>query len=135
MSEYLQASEHFSKNELQCKCGHPNCKGRGMNADFMNDLETLRVQYGKGMIINSAERCVKHCIEAKKIKKGRLPGAHAKGAAVDVRVTDSGDRYRILQLALALGFEGIAVGKNFLHLDKYANLDGRGENPCRTWVY
>lgn len=133
--EYVTSSEHFSENELRCKCGRYDCQGRGMNGDFMDDLEILRVQYAKGMVINSAERCVKHPIEAEKIANGKSTGgAHTKGCAVDVSVSSSADRYQLLKLAFALGFEGIALENKFVHIDKYANLDVRGGQPM-TWVY
>ena len=132
---YIKSSEHFSLAELRCKCGRDDCEAKGMNSDFMNNLEILREQYGKGMVINSAERCVKHPIEAKKISTGKSSGgAHTKGCAVDVSVQNSADRYQLLKLAFALGFDGIAVEGLFLHLDKYADLAARVGQPM-TWVY
>ena len=133
--EYVKSSEHFSEQELQCKCGSDDCQAKGMNSDFVADLEELRTQYGKGMVINSAERCVKHPIEAKKIVSGKSPGgAHTKGCAVDVAVSNSADRYQLLKLAFTFEFDGIALENKFIHLDKYAELAARAGRPM-TWVY
>ena len=132
--KYVKSSEHFSKNELACKCKKTDCEAKGMNSDFIEALEKLRVQYNKGMIINSAERCVKHCIEAKKIAKGKSPGAHTKGCAVDISVTNSVDRHQLLELVYKLEFEGIGIGGTFIHIDKFAELEARKEESM-TWVY
>ena len=132
---FVRSSEHFSESELACKCGQPDCQDEGMNEDFMADLETLRIDLDQGMIINSAMRCVKHPIEAKKIATGKSPGgAHTKGCAVDIKPRNGHQQYEILWLAFELGFEGIAIETRFIHIDKYAALDAR-QGLTMSWAY
>ena len=116
---------NFSADEF--KCSH--CGKNEMQADFMSRLQALRMRYGKPMKITSGYRCPEHPIEAKKAK----PGAHASGLACDVGVEGT-DAYRLLRLALELGFTGIGVQQKgtgrFIHLDTL-------EEPPRpnVWSY
>ena len=72
-------SPYFTKDEMRCQCG---CNQDGMNAKFMEKLTALRAEWNKPMVVNSAYRCTRHPIEARKAK----PGAHATGRAVDIAV-------------------------------------------------
>jgi zinc D-Ala-D-Ala carboxypeptidase len=116
---------NFSADEF--KCSH--CGKNEMQADFMSRLQALRMRYGKPMKITSGYRCPEHPIEAKKAKSG----AHASGLACDVGVEGT-DAYRLLRLALELGFTGIGVQQKgtgrFIHLDTL-------EEPPRpnVWSY
>jgi zinc D-Ala-D-Ala carboxypeptidase len=76
-------------------------------------LDYLRSLYGKPLKITSGYRDVSHPIEAKKSKGG----THTQGIAADIYIDNSVDRRIIVDLALALGFKGIGIADNFIHLD------------------
>lgn len=104
---------NFKPDEFKCReTGELN-----MNPDFMAKLQQLRGIYGKPMRITSGYRSARHSIEASK----PFPGHHAHGIAVDIGCSGQ-DAYRILEIALQIGFNGIGVAQkkgvgNFIHLD------------------
>ena len=89
-----------------------------MDEAFMKKLVQLRKQYGKPIILSSAYRSKEHNASV----GGAPQSPHIYGKAVDIRVYGT-DAYRIVQLALQLGFTGIGVSqkgdpaKRFIHLD------------------
>ena len=105
---------NFSEKEFAC-----TFTGRCfMNEYFMDKLQELRTAYGRPLIITSGFRDPKHPVEDAKSK----PGVHTRGLAVDI-ACDGQEAYKILKLAINLGFKGIGIrqkGKGrFLHLDTY----------------
>ncbi|WP_421878500.1 D-Ala-D-Ala carboxypeptidase family metallohydrolase [Pacificispira sp.] len=101
---------HFTREEMQCRCGCGACE---MDQKFMEGLEALRVAYGQSMVVKSGFRCPNHKDERQKAK----PGAHAQGLAADIRCIDGGNRHRLVKLALMAGFQGVGVGRSFVHID------------------
>ena len=103
---------NFTKEEFDCKHSGIN----EMKPEFMAMLQQLRTAYGSPMFITSGYRDKTHPIEAKKSR----PGAHATGQAADIGV-DRSDAYKVLKLALEIGFTGIGIKQKgsgrFLHLD------------------
>lgn len=120
---------HFSKAELTCRCG---C-GMLPAQDFMDKVERLRVLYEQPLPVNSAARCPEWNMQVS--GTGRT-GPHTTGRAIDLGVS-RGDAYRLLDLALKMGFTGIGVqqkgSKRFLHIDDLPDAPGR---PRPTiWSY
>lgn len=118
-------AKYFSAAELRCKCEH--CKGvqpHQCPSDALGALDELRAAYGSPLSLNSAYRCPKHPVEASKPK----PGTHGQGIAFDIRVTDGAMAYQIMQIAFAQGWNGIALGNGFVHVD-------RRETTPVTWKY
>jgi len=115
---------YFSVKELSC----PHCNKYYFNESTLNRLNALREQYGKPIIINSGYRC-----EEYNSLKGYTQ-THATGQAVDVNVNRK-DAYRLLKLALNLGFTGVGVKQKgngrFLHLDDL----GEAENRPRPTIW
>ncbi len=116
---------HFTKDELQCKCG---CTLAQFQRGFLDHLELLRMSYGRPMRINSACRCANH--NAKVSPQAPLrslhigdketrPG-HNGTLAVDVAVfgSDKGDLFAV---AWRNGWS-IGWNKNFLHLDRRVDI-------------
>ena len=103
---------NFRQEEFDCKHSGIN----EMKPEFIAMLQQLRTTYGKPMMITSGYRDKTHPIEAKKSR----PGAHATGQAADIGV-DRSDAYKVLKLALEIGFTGIGIKQKgsgrFLHLD------------------
>jgi len=119
----MQLTDHFTQNELACKCGCGRCDMRG---SFLAKLEKFRIAWGKPMSIVSGFRC-----EAKNLslKNAAKNSPHIRGRAVDVRVRGSFERYMFLKLAFAQGFGGIAVNRTTVH------LDDRPLSDPRSWHY
>jgi uncharacterized protein YcbK (DUF882 family) len=101
---------YFSKSELMCN----HCQECEFNDETLERLNELRVEYGKPILISSGYRCKEY---------NNLRGftqTHASGQAVDI-ACDRGDAYKILKIALNLGFTGVGIKQSgegrFIHLD------------------
>ena len=123
----VKSSKYFSEAELQCK-QFPD-ESQGMDADFMEWLDTLREQMGEPIVLNSAERTSRH--SAERHKADPTNGAHVLGCAVDVKIPNGAYRHKLIKLAFAMGVEGFGMEGGFVHLDKYSGKDGRPS----VWVY
>jgi len=108
-----------------------NCQQTGenkMSKDFIHLLDELREECGFPFIITSGYRSPDHSIERYKDN----PGTHTQGIASDIRVGDGNQRYKIVEQAIYLGFTGIGIAKEFIHLDTRV-LNGK-EEPV-IWCY
>lgn len=85
----------------------------GTKLFFIKKLSLLRQECNFPFIINSGYRTKDHPIE--RIKQ--TPGTHTQGIAADIRVRNAEQRGCIVSHALKLGFKGIGVHKNFIHID------------------
>lgn len=101
--------KYFKVSDFDCQETGEN----EMNKEFLLKLDALREACGFPFIITSGYRSPKHSIEARKA----TPGTHAQGIAADVMVTNGAQRYLIQQKAYELGFSGIGIDKNFVHVD------------------
>lgn len=105
--------DFFRLSEFDCK----HCGANRMDPRFISRLDELRRRHGRPMVISSGYRCAEH---NQRVSTTGPNGPHTTGRAVDVRV-DRGDAYRLLALAITLGFTGIGVHQRgegrFLHLD------------------
>jgi len=90
----------------------------------MEKVDELRDRCGFPFVITSGFRSVQHPIEAKK----DVPRTHAQGIAADIKITNAAQRYTIIREALAMGFTGIGVASDFIHVDT------RGSAPV-IWTY
>jgi zinc D-Ala-D-Ala carboxypeptidase len=104
---------NFKKKEFDCKHTGLNL----MQQEFVDKLQALRNAFGKPIVITSGYRHPTHPTEAVKAS----PGWHSKGLAADI-ACESTDAYKIVKLALTLGFTGIGISQRqgaarFVHLD------------------
>lgn len=76
-------------------------------------LERLRVKLGRPVVITSGHRCAKH--NAK--EGGAQNSQHIYGKAVDIYCPSSTERHEVLTAALSLGFSGVGIKKEIIHLD------------------
>jgi hypothetical protein len=116
---------HFSKAELQCKCG---CGLAQFHAGFLDHLETLRRAYGRPMKLSSACRCAAHNAKASPqapirslhIGNRETRPGHKGTLAVDVAVAgeDKGD---LFALAWRHGWS-VGWNRGFLHLDRRSDI-------------
>ena len=84
-----------------------------MKHEFILKLDQLRKECGFPFIITSGYRSPDHPVEAKKSS----PGTHAMGIAADIAIRGGWQRFKVVDEALALGFTGIGVGEDFVHVD------------------
>ena len=87
--------------------------GKLMNEVLVEMLNEVREKFGKAIIINSGYRTVEH---NKKVG-GKSDSSHLKGLAVDIKCTNSTDRFHLLFLLQEIGFQRIGVAKTFIHVD------------------
>ncbi|MEH6696690.1 MAG: D-Ala-D-Ala carboxypeptidase family metallohydrolase [Hyphomonas sp.] len=113
---------HFTPRELACRCGGRFCAGAYWHEpDFLDALEALRAAMGRPLIINSGHRC-----EGWNAAVGGAAQSKHRTIAVDMALAGH-DRFALLTAAERLGFTGIGLAKNFIHLD-------RRPGPAR-WYY
>ena len=105
----MQLSEHFHKEEFDCKCG---CDTGTINSILVQKLEVARREYGQPMRINSGLRCLSH---NRKIGS-RDTSSHIKGLAADVGCVGMDDRHKLLTILLKF-FKRVGVNKDFIHVD------------------
>jgi len=112
---------YFTKEEFDCQASGTN----NMEQEFLEKLDELRAWCGFPFVITSGYRHpTLHPIE----KKKDVPGTHAQGIAADIKITNAADRLKVVQAALQLGFTGIGVSSDFIHVDT------RGTTPV-MWTY
>lgn len=112
-------SKSFKAVELRCKCPHCNReKSHKVCPESLEKLQELRDAYGAPLALTSAYRCARHPSEASKAK----PGQHSAGTAFDIKVIDGAMAFKVMKLAFALGFTGIALGNGFVHVDTRASI-------------
>jgi len=113
--------KHFKREEFDCQVSGTN----NMEQEFLQKLDELRAYCGFPFVITSGYRHpTLHPIERKK----DVPGTHAQGIAADIKITNAADRFTLVNNAVKLGFTGIGVASDFIHVDT------RGTTPG-MWTY
>jgi uncharacterized protein YcbK (DUF882 family) len=103
---------YFDRFEFRCEC----CEGIEIDTGTYNLFKMLneaRWLYGKPITINSGYRCPAH----NKAVGGKHTSSHLRGLAVDIDCPNSSERYRLVQILLAVGFNRIGIGEDFIHVD------------------
>ncbi len=106
----MAVSEHFSEEELACRCG---CGVNGVRPEFIAFLEEVREHLGRPMIINSAYRCPRH--DSSPAIGGK--GNHPQGLAVDLRCGDMRYRLQLVSSLIACGCRRIEIAERYVHAD------------------
>lgn len=109
MSKML--TKNFSEAELACKC----CGQVPMDATLLRKLQLLRDLAAEPLDITSGYRCAAR----NAVVGGAKDSYHMKGMAVDIACpgTDKARRYKLVKLALEVGFGGIEISKAHIHCD------------------
>jgi zinc D-Ala-D-Ala carboxypeptidase len=115
-------SEHFKAAELRCR----HCGREGVQQELLDVLESLRAKAGP-IQVNSAYRCPKHPIEARKQK----PGFHARGLAADLAPLAMPLRTFCDVVRAEPRIKGIGVD----HAAGYIHIDVREAAAPVMWVY
>jgi len=104
----IKIDTNFCLSEFQCPC----CAHVIIHSDLLKLLVKLRNLVREPIYINSGFRCIK---ENKKVS-GVDKSYHLFGMAADISLR-SKRLMDIAEFAHSVGFKGIGVYKNFLHLD------------------
>tara|TARA_R110001599_G_scaffold59739_1_gene166065 strand:- start:3203 stop:3583 length:381 start_codon:yes stop_codon:yes gene_type:complete len=124
-SDIDQDLTYFSRSEFSCQYTGEN----KIEDSLLLKVDELRERCGFPFIITSGYRSLAHPIErAKKTNTG----THAQGIAADIKVIDGVQRFKIVAEAIKMGFTGIGVASNFIHVD-IRSLD-TNESPV-MWCY
>ena len=97
-----------------------------MNQEFLLKLDEARELAGIPFKINSAYRTPEHNAKI----GGKPNSSHLKGLAVDISVTNSRQRFIVLNALLNVGFTRIGIADTFIHVD----LDN-GKSKDVIWTY
>ena len=97
-----------------------------MNKEFLLRLDEARERAGIPFVINSAYRSPEHNAKI----GGKPNSSHLKGLAVDISVTNSRQRFIVLNALLEVGFTRIGIADTFLHVD----LDSEKSKDV-IWTY
>jgi len=97
-----------------------------MDKTFLLRLDEARERAGIPFVINSAYRTPEHNAKI----GGKPNSSHLKGLAVDISVTNSRQRFIVLNALLEVGFTRIGIADTFLHVD----LDN-GKSKEVIWTY
>ena len=120
-------TEHFSSQEMSCKCGYAYCTAGAMDEGFMVKLERLRVNYGIPMKINSGVRCPKH----NEAIGGSVTSSHLCGMAADISIIGASARSDFLGVIYETKiFTRIGIAKTFIHVDSDPSKRSK-----KVWVY
>lgn len=105
--------KYFKPEEFSCKCGKCGHGYDMMDEKLLVMLDALREKAGIPLVLSSAFRCPVH----NKVVGGVTESSHTKGKAVDIRCTDSKNRFKILKAAFEVGFRRIEPKSTWVHVD------------------
>ena len=114
---------YFKETETECNCG---CGSNNISKVLMKRLNTAREKAGVPFSITSGVRCA----EWNEHEGGSETSSHLNGYAVDISVTSSHNRERILNGLISAGFTRIGIANTFIHVDVDPN---KAPNVC--WLY
>ena len=100
----------FKREDFQCKC---KCGSNRIKDALIAKLDEARAIAGVPFIVNSGFRCQFH----NKAVGGKKSSNHLEGIAVDLHCDSDSARYKMLSAMFMVGFNGIGIGKNFIHAD------------------
>lgn len=101
--------KHFDESEFRCRETGAN----EIKPELIHALDELRERCGFPFVITSGYRHPSHSAEVNKPR----PGRHTEGIAADIKVNNGFERMNIVHEALKMGFSGIGVHREFVHLD------------------
>jgi uncharacterized protein YcbK (DUF882 family) len=97
-----------------------------MDSNFLKLLDEAREVAEIPFVINSAYRTPEHNAKI----GGSLNSSHLKGLAVDISVTNSTQRFIVLNALISVGFTRIGISDTFIHVD----LD-KDKSQQVIWTY
>jgi zinc D-Ala-D-Ala carboxypeptidase len=106
----MQEYRYFNEDEFTCKCG---CGTNNISSKLIERLDNARHIAGVPFVLSSGCRCPSH----NKNVGGSPTSSHVNGTAVDIKVSSSKDKYKILTALMLEGFDRIGIAKTFIHVD------------------
>lgn len=91
---------------------------KGLDQELVAMLDWSRGRSGVPFLITSGLRTPEH----NETVGGVQDSAHTRGLAVDLRVLNDGDRYKMVQAMLLAGFKRIGIYDKHVHCDRDASL-------------
>ena len=122
MTERIKLTPNFYQDEFACKCG---CGLDDISKDLVDLLQTARDLYKSPMQVTSGLRCKNWNSQV----GGAAHSAHLSGKAVDIEMSSSILRYRMVRIMQKF-FKRIGIAKTFINVD----VDHSKTNPC-IWTY
>lgn len=110
------SSKRFPAAELKCPC----CGVNGIKQTLIDSLEKLHKKYGKPMPVVSGFMCSTQSRLA--TTDGPL-GPQTTGLAAVIHVDNSVDAFRLVRLAIELGFTGIGLKQHGENAGRRVHLD------------
>ena len=107
------ASNNFAalgEGDVACNCG---CGQELINATLYNMLTHARMIAAVPFHILSWNRC--HAFNL--VEEGSINSSHLRGLAVDIRITNSVYRFKVLKALLDVGFDRIGIYPWGIHVD------------------
>lgn len=105
----------FNMKDFACKCGKCGKGFQQMEDELLGKLFKARRLADVPFIINSAFRCSVHNTNV----GGKPDSAHLRGYAVDIRYSNSMQKFKMIKSLIFAGF--VRIGDNtqhsFLHVD------------------
>lgn len=113
--ESVQQSQQPSTMDHVPIIADPKVHLENINGEVLNRYEALQTAFGKQLVITSGFRDPKTNADAGGVKGSQ----HIHGDAIDVDWSNLSEeeRVRFIQTASAIGFTGIGIYKNHVHLD------------------
>lgn len=118
--------KNFKPEEFNCNCGKCDKGFKHIQAIVVSMLDTAREMSGVSFIFSSAMRCDEHNGN----EGGSDTSSHLDGWAVDIKVKNSTQRFKILKALIAVGFTRIGISNGFIHVDY-----DPGKPSSVAWLY
>ena len=118
----------FFKPEEFDSPGSPGSGAMGMDFQFVEKLDRLRISWKRPISINSGYRTAEHNLKV----GGKTNSAHLRGLAADCKTEDLQDAIEFAVFAASKGFVriGVSLKGSYVHIDSDATLP----SPA-TWFY
>lgn len=117
-------TEHFTVEEMECRCHRAECDAPPMDDTFMELLEKLYLRWGGALVVRSGARC--HFWN--RVEGGAIDSQHLLGKACDLHMNSHDEILEISKMAEECGFGGIGLGAyHLIHVDSGP--------PGRRWTY
>jgi hypothetical protein len=121
-------TKDFNRKEFACKCG---CGRDNVSLELVNQLQRLRNEYGKPIVINRGCSCIQHNKDVGGVPDSAHICERKEGEAVDIHIENTYEAFKLIQLSFKWQlFWRIGVGNTLLHLDVSQTLP-----TPRLWVY
>ena len=118
--------KYFEDWEFDCKCGTCGLGIKDVSPILLDKIVLARKISNVPYSLNSAMRCPVH----NEKEEGKPDSSHLIGDAIDIKTSNSYNRFRILLGLIMAGFTRIGIARTFIHVDVDPNKD-----PEVSWLY